>query len=78
MAKSSEKMKNFLFSIIFLLSPLQPGAGLKWDMEFVANGLVIPIAKGTQEITFCICQDCLKEDDLNLFMKWLQLATMHP
>lgn len=69
-------MKNFLILINFLTIQLQ--TCLSWDVKYVAEKLVIPIAMATQELTFCICHDCLGEPDLDLLMKWLQITTIHP
>lgn len=48
-----------------------------WNVEYVGQQLLLPIARGTQETLYCVCADCW-DDNLDLLMKWLQAATMHP
>ncbi|KAI8128994.1 hypothetical protein CVS40_2053 [Lucilia cuprina] len=40
-----------------------------WNVEYVGQQLVLPIAKGTQETLYCVCEKCW-DDNLDLLMKW--------
>ncbi|KAM7343096.1 uncharacterized protein ACRADG_010244 [Cochliomyia hominivorax] len=40
--------------LIYLINPTYT-----WNVDYVGQKLVLPIARGTQETLFCICADCL-------------------
>lgn len=61
-----------IFGMLLLLNPI-----LSWNMDYVSQKLVLPIARGTQETLYCVCKECFDEK-LEMLMKWVIKATMHP
>lgn len=61
-------------SIVLYLSALLVNS---WNVEYVGKRLVMPIAMSTQETLYCPCQRCV-DAGLDLLMKWILAATMHP